>query len=336
MENQQSTLPMYIGTLLSWMLLGMLIVQAFIYFTTFPKDSRWSKFGVTAVLALELLETCSNLRDMARVFGPGWGDRAGLDEVGWIWFSVVCLGPFIASIGQIFFAYRLYRIGGSVYVPMVVSGLSVFQLGAGLWTGVGIVNAGRFSLLQAHNVVPTSLWLASTSLCDLLIVFGMAYYLVRGRGDRAVLTRSSRITRVLYITVETGLLCAVFALVDLFLFASPSFRGQAYHLGVCIELSKVYSNSILLIFNSRATIAYPQNNSDIGAGPVDTKYLDSVVARCKLSDLEAAPPAIVMNIGLEGADRLSLSGKSFASESESVTSTRVGRALDEGPRRVNV
>jgi hypothetical protein len=37
----------------------------------------------------------------------------------------------------------------------------------------------------------------------------------------------------------------VFVLVDIYLFAS--YKGTNYHLAVCIELSKIYSNSILLV-----------------------------------------------------------------------------------------
>lgn len=37
----------------------------------------------------------------------------------------------------------------------------------------------------------------------------------------------------------------VFVLVDIYLFAS--YKGTNYHLSVCIELSKIYSNSILLV-----------------------------------------------------------------------------------------
>jgi hypothetical protein len=46
-------------------------------------------------------------------------------------------------------------------------------------------------------------------------------------------------------TAETGVLCALFALVDLYLFAT--YKGTNYHLALCIELSKIYSNSILLV-----------------------------------------------------------------------------------------
>jgi hypothetical protein len=47
------------------------------------------------------------------------------------------------------------------------------------------------------------------------------------------------------VTVETGVFCAMFALADLALFVK--YNGNNYHLAVCIELSKVYSNSIMIV-----------------------------------------------------------------------------------------
>jgi len=247
------TLPMFIGTILNWLLFGTLLVQVYIYFIAFPQDRTWWKAGIVVVLVLEFVETLSNARDMVRTFGSGWGDMEVLDDVGWAWFSVPVMGSIIALVGQMFFAYRIYLISQSVYVPLLVLILSVVQLGAGIWTGVDICIARKFSLLQSHNVVATAFWLAGTSLCDLVIVFSTVYYITKSWGPefRSI---NSDISRIIMLTVETGALCALFAIVDLYLFVSH--KGTNYHLALCIELSKIYSNSILLIFNSRAHVGH--------------------------------------------------------------------------------
>ncbi|KAJ7063639.1 hypothetical protein C8F01DRAFT_1230091, partial [Mycena amicta] len=250
----QLTLPMFLGCIVNWLLFGVLLVQIYIYYAAFPQDNRWSKIAVALVLFLEVVETISDTRDTAKAFGAGWGNVDVLDAVGWAWFSVPVMSPLIASVGQGFFAFRIYVIGRrSIWLPIIISLVSLLQLASGIWTGVNICIAGKFSLLQEHNAVATSLWLASTSFCDLLIVFGMVYHLW-GSHEREFSRISSAVSRILLLTVETGLLCVIFALVDLYLFLG--FKGTNYHLGVCIELSKIYSNSILLIFNSRVHISY--------------------------------------------------------------------------------
>jgi len=173
----------------------------------------------------------------------------------------------VASVGQVFYARRLYILGGNifggkkVYVPALITLVSAVQLGAGIWTGVKICIAGKFSLLQSYNLDPTATWLAATSLCDMIIVVATAYYSIKARRPEFPKTTNKILARVVMLTAETGLLCAIFAIVDLYLFAT--FKGTNYHLSLCIELSKIYSNSILLILNWRAHIGHRRAPNDL-------------------------------------------------------------------------
>ncbi|KAJ7118965.1 hypothetical protein C8R44DRAFT_789757 [Mycena epipterygia] len=261
MSVAQLTLPMFIGTVLNWVLFGTLGVQIYIYFSAFPDDRNLAKLLVVAVFVLELVESVGNVRDMIHIFGTGWGDMAALDDVGWAWFSVPVMGSIIACVGQLFFAWRIHIISHNAYVPALIVIVSVVQLAAGIWTGVEICMAKKFSLLQSNNLVPTVTWLAATSLCDLIIVFSTVFYLVKSRRPEFQLRTNLVISRIIMITVETGVLCAVFAIVDLYLFAT--YKGTNYHLALCIELSKLYSNSILLVLNSRAHIGHKSLEADI-------------------------------------------------------------------------
>ncbi|KAJ7611682.1 hypothetical protein FB45DRAFT_314326 [Roridomyces roridus] len=256
------TLPMFIGTLLNWALFGMLIIQTAMFFIAFPSDPKLTKLLVLAIFILEFVQTFSNGRDMMRVFGIDWGNLEVLDEVGWAWFSTPVMGSIIASVGQVFYARRLFILGQRhVWLPALVILVSAVQLGAGIWTGVNICRAGRFSLLQEDNVAATATWLATTAICDLLIVAGTVFYLIGARTPEFRQTTNKVLMRIILMTVETGLLTAVFAIVDLYLFAS--YKNANYHLALCIELSKIYSNSILLILNWRAQLGQRRAPSDV-------------------------------------------------------------------------
>ncbi|KAJ6606013.1 hypothetical protein DFH09DRAFT_1386350 [Mycena vulgaris] len=252
-EIEKLTLPVFIGTLLNWTLFGILGVQVGIYFVAFPKDRAYSKILVLFVFLIEILETLANTRDAVRLFGAGWGNRDVLDEVGWAWFSVPIIGSISAAVGQLFFAWRIYIIGRTRYIPALILAITSVQLGAGIWSGIEICLARRFSDLQSSNLKPTVTWLAATGACDLIIVSSTAFYLMKSwkpefRKTNAILSK------IIKLTVETGMLCALFALLDLYLFAT--YKGTNYHLSLCTGLSKVYSNSILLILNSRAHVGY--------------------------------------------------------------------------------
>ncbi|KAJ7705333.1 hypothetical protein B0H17DRAFT_1193033 [Mycena rosella] len=152
----QLTLPMFIGTLLNWSLFGTLLVQIHIYFSAFPNDPKLSKLLVVLVLVLEVIETFSGAHDMINTFALGWGNIEALDNVDWAWFSVPVMGSIVASVGQLFFSRRIQIIGRNPFVTGLVIITSVAQLVAGIWVGVVICRAGKFSLLQDDNLIATA------------------------------------------------------------------------------------------------------------------------------------------------------------------------------------
>ncbi|KAJ7253315.1 hypothetical protein B0H12DRAFT_1051085 [Mycena haematopus] len=277
MSVAQFTLPMFIGTILSWALFGILLVQVYIYFSVFRKDPAWLKLIIIFVVCLEVLETLTSTRDMTHVFGTGWGNRDALDDVGWAWFSAPVMGsisefliylwPYrddmslVAFVCQVFYGWRIYNIGKSRLSSASFATIALVasvQLAAGIWTGVEICRAGKFSLFQSQNLRPTATWLAMTSVSDLLIVCCTIFFLRNSTDPEFTSKRTnSLVSRLILITVQTGGMCMLFALVNLFLFVT--YKGTNYHLAVCIELSKIYSNSILLILNSRAHMGHECN-----------------------------------------------------------------------------
>ncbi|KAF7349355.1 hypothetical protein MSAN_01725300 [Mycena sanguinolenta] len=242
-EIGEFTIPLYVGTLTNFALFGVLAVQVYIYYMAFPNDRLSSKILVALVVIAEILQTLGDTRITIRIFGAGWGNPEILDAISWAWFSVPVLGSFIASMGQMFFAWRIYIIAKNLYVPAVIASLSAFQFAAGVWTGVDITRTKKFSNL--HVMKTPEAWLAATAVDDLIIVAAMVFYLLKARQKDLKTKTAASLSRIIKITIETGVLCALAAVVVLYLFIA--FGGNNYHLGVCIWLSKVYSNSILVV-----------------------------------------------------------------------------------------
>ncbi|KAF8128803.1 hypothetical protein K438DRAFT_1888211 [Mycena galopus ATCC 62051] len=267
-EVGKLTIPIFIGTVVNWALFGALAVQVYLYFLAFPKDHRSFKSVVLFIFLAEILQTLGDSRDTVVAFGSGWGNPNSLDKVGWVWFSVPIIGSTIASVGQLFFAWRISIIGHTLYIPVLIAAITAVQFGAGIWTGVLIVRAGRFSLLNFDRLKPPVAWLAATAACDLVIVFATVFYMLRARQtefktptqtNSTISRTNSPISRIVRLSVETGVLCAVSAIAILVIYVV--YDGNNYHLGICIWLSKVYSNSMMVIFNSRAYFghAVPQS-----------------------------------------------------------------------------
>ncbi len=71
----------------------------------------------------------------------------------------------------------------------------------------------------------------------------MIWYLHRSNtGFRSTSTLLSKFIRL---TLETGFLCAAFAILDLSFYCA--FQTNNYHLAPSVPLSKLYSNSLLVV-----------------------------------------------------------------------------------------
>ncbi|CAK5281030.1 unnamed protein product, partial [Mycena citricolor] len=107
--------------------------------------------------------------------------------------------------------------------------------------------------LQFNFFKAPAAWLILTAANDIVIVVGTYYCLLKARAPGFSRATENMLSRVMKVTTITGLVCAVLALSDLTIFAV--FPQASFHLGLCMGLSKVYSNSILVILNSRARIS---------------------------------------------------------------------------------
>jgi hypothetical protein len=202
---------------------------------------------VGGIVILEILQNCLAARDAFRNFGTGWGNMYELDAVGWLWFSVPVLSSIITITTQFFYAWRIYVLSKYPYLPIIVMLLSLAQGGAGIYSGAIAHIIGYFSGLQAKTFRTTAVWLGGTALCDVVIATSMIYYLNRSKtGFRAT---SVLLTKFIRVTVETGAVCAAFAILDLAFYLR--FEENNYHLAPALVLSKFYSNSLLVLLNAR-------------------------------------------------------------------------------------
>ena len=63
---------------------------------------------------------------------------------------------------------------------------------------------------------------------------------------------STLLTKFIRLTVETGLVCATFAILDLSFYIR--WQENNYHLAPSIPLSKLYSNSLLVVSGPHETV----------------------------------------------------------------------------------
>ncbi|KAJ7583198.1 hypothetical protein C8J56DRAFT_953331, partial [Mycena floridula] len=192
--------PMVLGLLLSAILYGIMIFQVHIYFKAYSKSlSRLLFLGDTLSVifpAIYLYDT--TIRH--------FGDFDALGRANWI----PALFGIIASTVQLFFAYRIWIITKTWYLPAVVIATSW----AGGFSAIGIAVYIHFIPEFSHfhhfkRVVITCN--AFNCVCDCLITSILVWQLYRNR-KTGFQTSDAFLDRVIAATVQTGLLTATTAI----------------------------------------------------------------------------------------------------------------------------
>ncbi|KAH8077742.1 hypothetical protein BXZ70DRAFT_1012879 [Cristinia sonorae] len=247
------TVPELVAHLMTCILMGVLIVQAYLYYVAFPKDSWRAKSVVTLSVSLEVLQIALAFYDAIRVFGQGWGVLSELDTVGLLWLDVSLLTGMIATVSQLFYAFRIHTLSQRYLIPAVVAFLSLLQLGFSIWSAVEILHLKHLSLITHSIVLPVAIvWLSTIAACDITITSAIFYYLWSAKKLSMNGQTNSILTRLMRLTVETGFITSTFTIVALIL----TITKKDTLLYTCFlgPTSKLYSNTLLAVLNSRVRI----------------------------------------------------------------------------------
>ncbi|KAF8491762.1 hypothetical protein JB92DRAFT_2752710, partial [Gautieria morchelliformis] len=283
-----------IGHLFNYGLFGVLSTQVYIYTMAFPNDPRKLKTIVYGLYLLECLQVAIATRDAFETLGAGWGNLEALNNPQLIWFETPVMSGFISACVQLFFAWRVYILSKSKLLAGLISTLAVGQGVAAIVAGVTVNNLGNVSEVQAKAFKPTCVWLGGSAVCDIIIAGCMVYFLSRSHTGYANTDRV--LSRLVRLTVETGLMTASVATIDLILFLV--FQHNSVHLIPALTLAKLYTNSLMTLFNNRAQISKTtSHHGGASGGPsISLKPMDVNLSRAGRSGIQSRahnPPTLV-------------------------------------------
>ncbi|KAF9467736.1 hypothetical protein BDZ94DRAFT_900072 [Collybia nuda] len=251
--------PLLIGYLLNWGLQGVLCAQVYSYYVAFPKDRTILKFLVYGVLILETLETGVATSDAFATFASGFLDPHSPEKVHLLWLSVPVHSGIVGCIGQLFFASRIKKLSGSWTATCCVAFLAILTSASALASGIQYSQVPTLLVAPRAVVITIQLWLASNVACSVVIASMMTYFL--WRQDNKFFPRNQTIfSKLICLFVETGTLSAAVSVIDLALFIGS--KGTTYHTVPALFMSKVYSNTMLVVFNNRMSIIGGRGDTD--------------------------------------------------------------------------
>ncbi|KAF7377596.1 hypothetical protein MSAN_00182400 [Mycena sanguinolenta] len=260
--------PRLIGLIFNWGLLGVLTTQVYIYYVNFPKDRRFLKILVYVVYVLDWVQTCSATYDAFQWFVYGWGSTPALYGLYTAYLNIPILSSTIGAIVQIFFGWRIWTISDSRVVFAFVVLLALLQLGGGGAVAYFLYNDASEVARSVGLVRAVGIRLAGSAAVDTVIAVSMTYFLIRSR-TQALNHINTVLTRLIRLTIETGTLTAIAAIVDLVFFLRAH---NGLHQVSGVILCKLYSNTLLVLFNNRLKNAAP----DVESNSQTLRVLDSI------------------------------------------------------------
>ncbi|KAJ6456505.1 hypothetical protein C8R45DRAFT_1034710 [Mycena sanguinolenta] len=239
--------PLLIGVILSTLAYGIMSVQMLSYYQTYKRDARWIRYFM---LYLFCAETVNLLIEIGIIYEP-LIVRYGAQRAHII-SPILLPGDAVSIVAsstpvQLFTAWRISVITGSIVLPLLISLLSVISFGGGMLVTVFVSLRNEFREFTSFSGA-IIVWLVSSALCDVLITAVLTYSLTtRKTGFSSV---DGQINRIIRLTVQTGAITAVAALADVILFLA--FPATTLNFIPDFPLSKLYTISLLSTLNARA------------------------------------------------------------------------------------
>ncbi|TFK39302.1 hypothetical protein BDQ12DRAFT_587558, partial [Crucibulum laeve] len=242
-----------VGYLLNWGLYGVLSVQVCIYYAAFPDDKTGTKSLVYGTYILETIQTVLVTHDAFHALVIGFGNLDCLTRTNFTWLTAGVMAGLIACIVQIFYAYRIYVFSKSKIMAAFITLMALTQCSAGIVAGSLAAVVSNWTMLTFKSVrIASGIWTAVSAACDVVIAICMSYQASIFLSRRKSILKSTQtlLTRIIKLVIGTGIFTALVAILSLVLFEATHLRGALFSTPGLI-LAKFYSNSMMVILNSR-------------------------------------------------------------------------------------
>ncbi|KAI0692564.1 hypothetical protein BC835DRAFT_47564 [Cytidiella melzeri] len=238
------------------MLYGTMAMQTYMYFSKYKRDNIWLK---TFIGVLFIGDTINTAFDIALVYNPvvhKAGDLHALLFADWLSSTDPAVTGIIAFMVQTFFAWRVKVLTGNWFLFAAIEACSFSQLCGGIGVAVSVHFIPEFANFQKFTAA-VIVWLAFSAMADVLIAVSLVLYL---RNHKTGFSGSDdAIDRIIRLTVQTGLITAVCAIVDLIIFL---INQNTIHLAFNLMLAKLYTNTLLSSLNARKGWGYSRDVED--------------------------------------------------------------------------
>ncbi|PFH48147.1 hypothetical protein AMATHDRAFT_66184 [Amanita thiersii Skay4041] len=275
-------ISLQVGNSLNWCLLGVLTIRVYLYYLSFPKDKRWNKVAVYAMYCIELIQTAIVMVNIT-VMDPNVDFPTTL--------VVPVAGGLAALIAQCLYANRLQILIGSRLLSWSIRVISVLQFLCSIIFTLCLGFIGKFLpskifaiLFRTDKDIPTSgyVWAGLSAICDVSICIAMTYSLLKGRNVIISHTRR-RVVKLVRLVVEAGTITVLVNISVIALLSTSRSTGSS-HIVPMILISKIYANSVLVLFNNRKIHGENDNRISVVVVPNTLQFAARTAASSACSE----------------------------------------------------
>ncbi|KAI6042193.1 hypothetical protein EDC04DRAFT_1024067 [Pisolithus marmoratus] len=226
-------------------------MQVYLYFTQSRRDGIWLRSLIAMLYLAESFNCIISIYYIYNALVTHFGDEANLLAGNWAFTADAALTGAISGAVQHFFAWRVYVLTKNGIVVAAIILCSLANMAGSLGATISMANTPSLSQLSNLEIEVTT-WLVGAVLADMIIAVSLLWHLGRHKHLYPALT--STINRILRMTVQTGFVTTIVALIDLACYLTIK---SAIHLIFSMTLSKLYTNCMLSTLNARgATLKY--------------------------------------------------------------------------------
>ncbi|KAI0086791.1 hypothetical protein BDY19DRAFT_995536 [Irpex rosettiformis] len=247
---------MLIGNVLSFALWGVICMQAFLYYSTYPNDSTFTKVFIFALWAMDTASVVLGFVTLWHPLVQHWGSIEAVNANVYDLLHSDWIAAIVTTSVQFFFLWRIYRLGGhfrwkwGVIVFVVIAGL--YQLAAGI--AFDVIGFQGTTLASANKPILRRLQLSDRSLTaaiDIVICMSLVKLLLQNGIPTYYKTRAL-LYRGIIVTINSGLWTAILAVIDLILMAAQP--SQLYYCIIELPIQSFYVVTLLSNLNARGYV----------------------------------------------------------------------------------
>ncbi|EJD54683.1 hypothetical protein AURDEDRAFT_179780 [Auricularia subglabra TFB-10046 SS5] len=235
-----------VGVSVTMFLVGILLLQTFNYFRSFPKDSVFTKATVAGVFFLDLVHSVLLVHAVYHYtianFGHPNPDKVSVATLN----GAVVLGALISLLAQGYFSVCILRVSASRILGVGCLSLVLVKFAFGFLVAIRVCISNSIITAQEEYRWQFVAALAIGTATDVAIAGSLGSTLFSQQSG--LRSSDAFLDKVMSLVLSSGLLAALLAIIELVTFlAMDNYVWLAFH----AFLAKIYANALLSSLNER-------------------------------------------------------------------------------------